>query len=645
MESVGLSLLLYAAVSYLLTYSIGHILTSIVRFPDRTVFLKEFTKVCTGLFAIITGYSILMTRGITINLGVLLLFILTFFWLKKNNYLRSTSQIRESLRLRPVLPYVFLQLLFLCIAFFILYIKVKHPLTGELYKAYSDFYCYSRNIQFLNQTGIESYYLDTYNGLAVPRALYHFGELWYTSFYSALLGKTAFLTFYFQLFPHTLTFYFLGACALIETFIQPRNNRMYLLAFAVLFICGVSFYIPRTTIFTAGDWYDAGLLYQPKYLFSCILSFYFLILIKREKVFPLLVVAMAVVLVNTVVAPAVLMTAGLCLLLLFVSKKISFRELTAYCVLIASVLLYIGIYTLFIHALNEKNGSVVKGVLQSGGSFDFAGYLKTAFNCFAGAAIKSILSMAGFLLPFFLFVYKKRKQEANIDAVLLAVFVFHIASITSYAIFYNRVDAVQLWTNIYIPFSAVVCLLLLAFIFESGNVGLKIYGALLVAAALFQSRIIKTGAPIDAGFLAAVERQYDGSTLVFFKEKADFSSIYSKNINLYAPAPYLLTNFGKYNPVCLSVFEIPRSDDPILHATEDEIIRNSVFFRFVRQQKQQNRFVSVQQSQIDFLKKYEVKFAVVYPNAHLPGYLQPLVKSVIREQDEGLLFYTLKAMP
>jgi hypothetical protein len=188
MGSIQFSLFLYSVVTYIITYIVGHVLISLVKIPERTPFLREFSKVCTGFFVIITGYSIIKTNGVTINLGMLLLFFSSFYWLRKNHYLETFRKMKISAGLRNAWRYLFIQLIILSALYIFLFLKIYNPLTGEKYQVYGDFYNYSRNIQFLIKTGVESCSLDTYNNISAPRNLYHFGELWYSAFYSELSG-------------------------------------------------------------------------------------------------------------------------------------------------------------------------------------------------------------------------------------------------------------------------------------------------------------------------------------------------------------------------------------------------------------------------------------------------------------------------
>jgi hypothetical protein len=100
--------------------------------------------------------------------------------------------------------------------------------------------------------------------------------------------------------------------------------------------------------------------------------------------------------------------------------------------------------------------------------------------------------------------------------------------------------------------------------------------------------------------------------------------------------------YQNYNPICLSVFDIPLSDDKMLRTAENQIIQNSVFNRFVSTQKKNNEFKSINKSQLDFIKQKNIKHIILYSKSHLPDYILPLVQSSIYGKEEGITFYTLK---
>lgn len=643
MEFHFISLLFSLLITFFITYLIGHTLLSFIKIPNNLLFTKEFTKICLGCYTVITGFSIYNAKGITINLGVFLLGLIIFYWFYKNNYLRKKNAvILEFFSLQPM-PFIGIQLLVVVSAFIYLFLKLHNPIQETTSLVYGDFYNYAKVIEQLRRTGVESSFIDWHSTTAPNRNLYHFGELWYSAFFSNTTAQTPFFVFYLFLFSICLLTYFLGACTLLEIFIQPKKKYIYVISISVLFICGISFYIPRTTIFTNRDWWDNSLLFQPKYFFSAIFIFYTFIFFQKKLYVPLILTAMATILVSTVVAPAILISVSLLILFLFFTKEISFRTLIKYSIPIAIILVFIGCYTMFIHYLNDLNLHTKPVQKEYSTPVSIGYYIKTAFNCFAGQIIKSILSLFPFIILLVLYYKKQKKHIKSLLGISIVFIILHFSSLFSYAIFFNSVDAVQLWTNIYLPLSAIICFLVIAFVVSEGNNYLSAFAFALISLCCYQVNTLQSTQEINKEYTKAITKKYSGQEAVFFKSGNDFTSVFSKNINMYSPNPYLIMNFSDYNPICLTVFEIPKSSSDILVRAEEEIIRNSVFYKFIEEQKKHNQFVSIENSQVDFIRKYKIRYAFVYPNSTLPKLIQPYIHSEIKDTVEGIRFYTLSS--
>ena len=124
MEAIYINAFIYTLLSYLLTYLIGHTLVSFIKIPARFIFLKEFTRLCAGFFTVLTVYSIIRTHGITINTGIIFLFIALIIWLKKNDLFRPRDEIvREFFSLKSY-PYIAIQLGILILSFVYLFLKI-----------------------------------------------------------------------------------------------------------------------------------------------------------------------------------------------------------------------------------------------------------------------------------------------------------------------------------------------------------------------------------------------------------------------------------------------------------------------------------------------------------------------------------------
>jgi hypothetical protein len=104
----------------------------------------------------------------------------------------------------------------------------------------------------------------------------------------------------------------------------------------------------------------------------------------------------------------------------------------------------------------------------------------------------------------------------------------------------------------------------------------------------------------------------------------DFSCVFSDG---YA----VLLNVHEANPYTFSE----------VHAQKiaQKFIKISVFNRYIEKQKRENRFVSIEKSQLDFIKEYKVSYIATKPNYVLPAHLASLVKEKVDLGD--LIIYLL----
>lgn len=642
MEFISLYSFPYVIFSYLVTYFIGHIAVAFLKIPTRYPFLNEFTKLVVSGFIIITGYSTYKSTGITINIGILFLAVIFLIWCKRSGYLNTLKDAYPAIFTKRFIPYLAIQLILLLISFAFLLSKIKNPATGEIHEVFSDFYNYSKNIQNLKKTGIEAILNDWYSGIPSNRALYHFGELWQAAFYSAITFQSPFFAFYFQLFSLYLVVFILGAAALVEIFIHPSNKFFYLLSILILITCGISFYIPSDTFFTKGDWWNVSLTFQPKYFFPTIFVFYALVLTKFNKLVPLQLVSIACIFCCSVITPAVLIFTGLLLLYLFFSKRINFSSFLQLSLISVFAVVFIGAYYLCINYLNSKHISDSQIVSASTFSFSWFLYFKTAFNCFAGQLIKNAMSFIFYILLLFFLVKTKDKDNNGLIQILVIIVLIHIASLLSYALFNTLLDAVQLWSNIYIPLAAIFGFITVIYLIYKGSNIQRLAAAMLLFLCYYQANIFYRFPIINQKYFNEVAKRYDGGTTVFYKSGDDFISFFSKNVNLYSPSAFLIMKYDEYNPVCLSVLDIPRSKEKVLYDGEAFIIRNSIFNKFIQVQKQHKKFVSSEQSQLDFIKDNNVKYAFTYPNATLPPNVRSMVQYSVTDSLRGVTFYQLQ---
>jgi len=80
----------------------------------------------------------------------------------------------------------------------------------------------------------------------------------------------------------------------------------------------------------------------------------------------------------------------------------------------------------------------------------------------------------------------------------------------------------------------------------------------------------------------------------------------------------------------------------LFNKRREKYLSLGIFYQFVQQQKKENQFLSVEQSQIDFINKYKISYIIASPEAEVPGLLQEKVKREITDSETGDRFIILK---
>lgn len=131
----------------------------------------------------------------------------------------------------------------------------------------------------------------------------------------------------------------------------------------------------------------------------------------------------------------------------------------------------------------------------------------------------------------------------------------------------------------------------------------------------------------------------EANSFIKSKNKPRFAFIKSfKSVDYFQKNPYngLFPNFSVnsnyYFPTCLSVFEIPSSEDEIRNGYERNILKNTPFYSFVQNLKKNNKFKNIEESQLLYIKVKKIDFLEVENGQKLPNNLLTLIDTIIINQ-------------
>ena len=102
----------------------------------------------------------------------------------------------------------------------------------------------------------------------------------------------------------------------------------------------------------------------------------------------------------------------------------------------------------------------------------------------------------------------------------------------------------------------------------------------------------------------------------------DYNSSFSKQTAAYTLGYYLAYMENGSIALNISDFDIPK-----LELGDEQDRASNLFYRFVKDQKAKNKFISIGQSQVEFINKYNLDFIIISKN----GLLRPELKNFIAD--------------
>src|ERR1017187_1943748 len=206
-------LLTYFFVAFLfiiIFYILGGIVFNILKLSINLPFVKVFSFLLCGILVSVLIYSIYSTHFNSINIGLLipLGFLLSFITIKD----KKRERLLKTLAVNSKIILLSITILFLasCYNFYFLWDNVQHILVPlEADKVF-----YARVSDYLNNTGIESSYLDYFNA-NTPRP-YHYFELWLTALIIRIPGLNTLLVQQVTLNSIFFLVFYFGGLSLIN---------------------------------------------------------------------------------------------------------------------------------------------------------------------------------------------------------------------------------------------------------------------------------------------------------------------------------------------------------------------------------------------------------------------------------------------
>lgn len=643
-------------------FIIGNILLSFFNYNRKLTYTSYFFTFLASVTFVIIVYSIFKTGFKTISIAFIpLIFVLIYK--QKLNY----NNLREVFKNISIAKF----LICLFIAFIFFFYEAAFLMKNELFCyniPYCDFTYYSDISSFLHLSGQENrfllsnVYFDSFNGI-VP---YHYFELWLTGLISYLFNIPGIVALMQFVYPTFYFITFLGILALWEQFAKINTYKI-ILGFLLLFVGGVFFNFYK----------DYELL---KYYSSSIASILYIWSKKIPPVFPFIILFFIAIknnklklglmsLLATCVVSIGMFPGIICGLILFgitnpfhksINKKMVF-QLLIYTLFF--FLFFLLIYLLFGNRNSGEFGykQIFNNFIESINSI----YFKKILFGIIFPIIRYILFYSPFILIGILVFFKYKKEKKDISQIKIATIIFLSCFISGSiigGISFNIFNASQFLFHQGIFLQVLIIFICISFLSEFTNIfsifknkiTSLVFGLLITV--LFYNAYNIITFNINMNKMNRREPFYS-NTYLFNVTK--YLNENQEHINRFGVAfmgnedilKYPFTYFGTaslifsgmslkftndlYYTSNLSIFDVKVDTTDVVIA---DFFKAFEFYNFVKKQKIENSFISIDSSKVQFIKKYNIEFAIIYKDGKLPKCFENKIKYKIEDFVSGEKF-------
>jgi hypothetical protein len=228
-----LILMLESITAMLSIYLIGKIILSFFNFNISGIF-RLFSLYVVGLIAIILFHSIVKTKFITINSGLIPILFLIL-------YLKRHKLTKPKFNFNNVKNEIFITILIFVPIYLYQSCYFFDFLNGTFKPLHTDHYLYADYTNSLKLLGVESINTDlNYYLNAKQPTPYHYSELWLTSFFSSIFKISTVKAYFLITIPVCASIFSVGIFSLMDksfvTFCQK-----YIFSITAIFVSGVYF--------------------------------------------------------------------------------------------------------------------------------------------------------------------------------------------------------------------------------------------------------------------------------------------------------------------------------------------------------------------------------------------------------------------
>jgi len=664
---------LFFVSAFILFYSAGHLCLKLVSgyISIHGFFANIFFKSLTGLFASVIIYSFIHTHFKTINSGF---FLISGFLLREFFIYKKKKQQKIQLRIPDPDPaftgsvsswkkiYPLLITSLFIYAWFAMIILRAGEFSLSLPPCDTIFYADISKIIGItgeeNTHGISNLISKDFYGLTP----YHYFELWLNDALASAFQSIHINSLYLITYPLLNFITLLGLCSMIAK-VTEITFLHQISAFLFLFVSGLYFNNSSpSTDFTLNMAESSMELYGEKFsMYAPVIigSFIFFI----EGYFSLAIVILLVVpLISMSTAPGVFAGALLYSLFAFISGRIEKQVLLRIVFFIFSIAAFI--FLLYYLTGNLRmNHTFNKGILAY---TDISQFNYLSLKIFAvelfyrvkNSFLHLILLYAPFIVLSVWLLFPRKNLNLYLSDLFFLAASVCLSSLVFYQAFYKLRDSWQFYTNNLVLLNILMILVLIIIFFRrsatnrENRVKKVIFAGVMFLLAIrginswqVSNQYKKNNNKLfSSAYLAEIrntnlnkKEKLPGALIYNAKHFYPFESQLSANVT-----PYLAL-MPQYLPcVYLGSFENLTADILPNEKSENNNIEYSVFYQFIKEQKKANTFINIEQSQLDFIEKYGLKYLIVSEDVKPGQSILEKAEKIITDPNSKQKFILLK---
>ena len=612
-------------------------------------FKRIFIKLFSGLFFVVTLFSLIATKGVTINVLivvlVLILFLRTCVW-KKWNYSRLWKDLFSD-RVELLMTLVPLGIFFTWRYYTLYSTTTDIPVVINM-----DSLKHVIRAGFLVSTGIESVNINYIN---LPEGVdpYHYFEAWSIGLFGSLFKNNFWITEQVIVYPLYSTFIVVGFWGIIEKW-QPK---WYIYTLGLGVVCNTGLYFEEVETlkffkYTGGFAINAfdewkGFTVSVAYL---VVMLFLNLLFSRVSLTTAIITLLILPIISITLAPGILTIVTLLMFILFLFKdklEIDMKRGDILVPILMAVLIYL-FYKYFEATQVYIDKPNLVSALQKLMSL---GELKTRAIIIFEKIIQSIVFFSPFIAVSMYFFIKNKMRFRDIFMSRGVAVLFYIIIIGScismsfWMLFYYSFGSGQFLFYTMAPFVNISSLLffVVAIIHEQRwvlKLGLTII--LIVINVLFFSRSNDIYVKGRSGYFDKYSVEYVNEVVTVIgemKEKKGFKIEDPNEITKYNDTHHSVGNFlpGVYNE-----FDMISITKGVMYVEQNYPVKEAKMLlpkapmaEYFQGLMNNNNFIGTEEAVLQLIQHENYNFVFVPSKLKLPNYLNSLVKQVIIDDKTG----------